>query len=236
MSSPPSSAPNTESGFMSSQESHTMPLRRSRRIASGSTVSNTSNSSKGKGKEKDIDDSEIKPKEWQLEQTPFLRLPKEVVLAIFKVLNPIDAVSLSLTNKYAYLLAKGSDSTVHKPDGIVRPILQGVSMFIGAPDSEHPVIQSQGCKFCLPVLYYPPHCELNFHLRPFMPSHLNFCVSCEKYTRAENTAFSDANLHCGLCGVNYSKRFERGRRHIDMQRPGEAQLRVRKWYNINVDV
>lgn len=36
---------------------------------------------------------------------------------------------------------------------------------------------------------------------------------------------------CGSCGVRYWKRYERGRRMLDVERLGEEQERLRMWYN-----
>ena len=66
-------------------------------------------------------------------------------------------------------------------------------LLIGSPDSAFPVPELEGCKHCTPVLYYPAHCELHFHLREFIPKHLNFCSACGKYTRYEAKGFSDSH-------------------------------------------
>lgn len=36
---------------------------------------------------------------------------------------------------------------------------------------------------------------------------------------------------CGRCGVSYMHMYSRGRRHLELLRPGEKPGRVRKWYN-----
>ncbi|KAG9248992.1 hypothetical protein BJ878DRAFT_475929 [Calycina marina] len=97
-----------------------------------------------------------------------LGLPLELLLHIYSQLNPIDAVCLSLISKHMYNIAQQSDirASTHS-----RLILH-VPLTIGAPDSEHPVVKSQGCRHCRPVLFQPAHCELNFHLRSFMPKHM----------------------------------------------------------------
>lgn len=76
----------------------------------------------------------------------------------------------NVTSKYIYSLAQYSDATARKGNTI-DPILS-VPLAIGAPDSACPVVKKSGCKYCTPVLYQPAHCELSFHLRGFMPSHL----------------------------------------------------------------
>ena len=98
-------------------------------------------------------------------------------------------------------------------------------------DSTHPLPNSSGCRHCLPVLFYPAHCELHFHLRPIIPSHLKFCSSCSRFTSCQDGEVSDREEYCGRCATAYRRRFARGRRMIDMRRPGEKQVRLRKWYN-----
>jgi hypothetical protein len=75
---------------------------------------------------------------------------------------------------------------------------------------------------------------LQFHLREFVSEEFTYCKSCEKFTKCEDGEFSDARTLCGKCGIGYWRRFERGRRMIDMERPGEKQVRLRKWYNIGL--
>jgi hypothetical protein len=117
---------------------------------------------------------------------------------------------------------------------IISPTTSHYPLDIGAPDSEHPVITKSGCRHCLPVLLYPAHCELQFHLRSFIPKDLTYCKRCNVFTKFEDKSFSDSKNFCGQCETGYWRRFERGRRMIDMRRPGEKQERLRKWYNADV--
>ncbi|KAE9375459.1 hypothetical protein N431DRAFT_502353 [Stipitochalara longipes BDJ] len=150
---------------------------------------------------------------------PFLGVPPEIHLKIFTILNPIDAVCLSLVNKYMYTISPPIDPYSHP-------------LTIGEPSSGFPIKQIQGCKHCVPVRFYPHHCELHYHLREFIPKELNFCgAQCQKFTRCEQDGYSNSHEYCGTCGVSYWRRYERGRRHLDLQRPGEKQLRLCKWYN-----
>ncbi|PMD45078.1 hypothetical protein L207DRAFT_507994 [Hyaloscypha variabilis F] len=150
---------------------------------------------------------------------PFLGVPPEIHLKIFTFLNPIDAVCLSLVNKYIYTISPPIDPYSHP-------------LTIGEPSSDFPVEQIQGCKHCVPVRFFPHHCELHYHLRGFIPKELNFCGAlCQKYTRCEQAGYSDSHEYCGTCGVSYWRRYERGRRHLEVRRPGQKQLRLCKWYN-----
>jgi hypothetical protein len=109
---------------------------------------------------------------------------------------------------------------------------QSHPLSIGDPSSAFPVEQIEGCKHCVPVRFYPHHCELHYHLRGFIPKKFNFCGGqCGKYTLCEQKGFSDSHEYCGTCGVSYWRRYERGRRMLDMLRPGEKQERLCKWYN-----
>jgi hypothetical protein len=109
---------------------------------------------------------------------------------------------------------------------------QSHPLSIGEPSSAFPVEQIEGCKHCVPVRFYPHHCELHYHLRGFIPKKFNFCGGqCGKYTLCEQKGFSDSHEYCGTCGVSYWRRYERGRRMLDMLRPGEKQERLCKWYN-----
>jgi hypothetical protein len=104
----------------------------------------------------------------------------------------------------------------------------------GSPSSctPLPLAHNRSCKHCVPVLYYPAHCELHYHIRSFMPSHLTFCSGpCSKYTYAEDKGYSESAEYCGVCGVEYARRYKRGRRILDVRRPGEKQGRLNKWYN-----
>ncbi|TVY43717.1 hypothetical protein LSUB1_G000656, partial [Lachnellula subtilissima] len=112
----------------------------------------------------------------------------------------------------------------------LKPRTRRIPLNTGAPDSSHPIISPNSCKYCCPVLYYPAHCQLHYHLRPFIPQHMNYCSgACAKYTkRASGVGDRDS---CGDCGISYRRCYERGRRMLDMQRLGERQPRLRKWYN-----
>ncbi|KAH8818178.1 hypothetical protein F5882DRAFT_512489 [Hyaloscypha sp. PMI_1271] len=150
---------------------------------------------------------------------PFLGVPPEIHLKIFTFLNPIDAVCLSLVNNYMYTISPRISPQSHP-------------LSIGEPSSAFPVEQIEGCKHCVPVRFYPHHCELHYHLRGFIPKKFNFCGGqCGKYTLCEQKGFSDSHEYCGTCGVSYWRRYERGRRMLDMLRPGEKQERLCKWYN-----
>lgn len=107
---------------------------------------------------------------------------------------------------------------------------QLIPLILGNPDSPLPVSTS-GCKHCLPVLYFPAHCELSFHLQSWVPAGLKFCLPCEKFTAPERHDVRE----CGSCGTSYNRRFERGRRMLDMRKGIEySQERHRKWYNRNM--
>jgi hypothetical protein len=169
--------------------------------------------------------------------TPFLGVPPEIHLKLFGLLNPIDAVCLSLVkyvlphpdprfalslthpSKYMYTISPKITPDSHPLD-------------IGEPGSEFPVEKREGCKHCVPVRFYPHHCELHFHLRGFIPKEFNFCGGqCRKYTLCEQKGYSDSHEYCGTCGVSYWRRYQRGRRMLDVLRPGEKQERLCKWYN-----
>ena len=134
------------------------------------------------------------------------------------------------TSKYIYNLAP----KLNYPLSIGAP---GISFppsqlpALTRTDSTSPLPHPTGCKHCLPVLFYPAHCELHFHLRPIIPSHLTFCFCCSRFTASQDGDVSDRAEYCGICGTSYRRRFARGRRMIDMRRPGEKQERLRKWYN-----
>jgi hypothetical protein len=166
---------------------------------------------------------------------PFLGVPPEIHLKIFTFLNPIDAVCLSLV-KYVFFITHDSPIT-DLPSNYMYTISPRISpqfhpLSIGEPSSAFPVEQIEGCKHCVPVRFYPHHCELHYHLRGFIPKKFNFCGGqCGKYTLCEQKGFSDSHEYCGTCGVSYWRRYERGRRMLDMLRPGEKQERLCKWYN-----
>src|SRR4051794_14838413 len=101
---------------------------------------------------------------------------------------------------------------------LLSPLISDIPLTIGAPDSPDPVITQSGCRHCLPVLYYPARCELQFHLRKFIPKEWKYCSSCAKYTKCEDNKFSDSHEFCESCGTSYWRRFQRGRRMIEMVR------------------
>ncbi|KAF8863558.1 hypothetical protein BDZ45DRAFT_798154 [Acephala macrosclerotiorum] len=163
---------------------------------------------------------EVKDETWKqfTKVTPFLGLPPEIHLKIISLLNPIDATCLSLVSKYIYRLSP--------------PYVNSHPLDIGSPHSTNPLPKIEGCKYCVPVLYHPAHCELHYHLRSFIPKELNYCSGkCQKFTLHEQEGYSDSKEICGECGTNYRRRYERGRRMLDQLRPGEKQLRLNKWYN-----
>jgi hypothetical protein len=170
---------------------------------------------------------------------PFLAVPPEIHLKIFSLLNPIDFVCLSLV-KYVFSPTSHSPlsphSLMYRSTYIYsispRITTESHPLTIGAPGSSFPVEKIEGCKHCVPVLYFPAHCELHYHLRGFIPKELNFCGGqCGKYTKCEQKGYSDSEEYCGTCGISYWRRYERGRRMLDMLRPGEKQERLCKWYN-----
>lgn len=190
---------------------------------------------------------------WKAYKNLFLAMPPEIHVEIFKRLNPIDAVCLSLV-KYTPLLrplihmtpppffnSLESRLTPHSPyihhiylTILPQPTISNLPLTTGSPSSALPLplARDRSCKHCVPVLYYPAHCELHYHIRSFIPRHLQFCSGpCKRYTHYETKGFSDSREHCGKCGVNYARRYQRGRRMIDVQRPGEKQVRLNKWYN-----
>ncbi|KAG0646252.1 Cytochrome c oxidase assembly [Hyphodiscus hymeniophilus] len=116
---------------------------------------------------------------------PFLAVPPEIHLKIFELLHPVDAVCLSIVN--------------------IAPTLD-FPLGIGAPDSCEPLPRRSGCRHCLPVLFYPAHCELHFHLSSTAPSgslgsiippHLRFCSCCQYFTACEDGNLSDRAEYCG---------------------------------------
>lgn len=104
-----------------------------------------------------------------------------------------------------------------------------IDLTLGGPYSSIPVVSNPsgpGCLHCIPVKYFPAHCELHYHLRSFMPPELTYCCGrCNKYTRCEQSLASNAKEYCGKCGVSYRKMYERGRRHLNPP-PG-----TNRWYN-----
>lgn len=170
---------------------------------------------------------------------PFLAVPPEIHLKIFSFLNPIDSVCLSLV-KYVFSPTSHSPPSPHSLthtskymySNSPRITPESHPLTIGAPGSSFPVEKIEGCKHCVPVLYFPAHCELHYHLRGFIPKEFNCCSGqCGKYTKCEQKGYSDSEEYCGTCGVSYWRRYERGRRMLDMLRPGEKQERLCKWYN-----
>jgi len=131
--------------------------------------------------------------------------------------------NLTASSKYMHHI-----SPILNPDKSTHPSKhpKPIHLNIGAPDSSHPVIKSSGCRHCVPVIYYPAHCELSFHLRDFVPPEMLYCVGCAKYTlpagyyidrRFAFKSIIDAQSNeCGKCGTSYWRRFERGRRMIGM--------------------
>jgi hypothetical protein len=172
-----------------------------------------------------------------LHEIPFLAIPPELHIRILELLNPIDAVCLSLvkfvTAPVLYRSYPANRSSKYMFT-LLAPFTNSIPLSIGAPDSQHPVIKGSGCHHCVPVLFYPAHCELQFHLRSLIPPQFKYCARCEKFTKCEDKGFSDSEKFCGGCGVTYWRRFERGRRMIDMERQGEKQRRLRKYYNVDV--
>ncbi|KAF7916990.1 uncharacterized protein EAE98_010421 [Botrytis deweyae] len=168
----------------------------------------------------DEDSSIIKDKLEFVEKKhkPFITTPPEIVMGIFKYLNPIDAVCFSLLNKYI--------RNVYLSHGRHQILDFNPPLAMGRPESTFPVIPGpqRSCRHCCPVAFFPAHCELHFHLASFMPSHLTFCAGqCQMFTEREE---SDPN-YCGSCGRNYRKQFERGRRMIDVKREDGHTF---KWY------
>ncbi|KAH6682971.1 hypothetical protein B0J14DRAFT_468561 [Halenospora varia] len=163
-----------------------------------------------------------------------ISLPPEIHFRIFQELNPIDFTCLVLSCKHLYTLSLTHQTRLNPfvllRERSVPPLPRLLS---GSPQSQTPVIQASGCRHCTPALYYPAHCELHFHLKCFMPSDMKYCAGrCQKYTVP---AVEEDGKICGGCSGRYSRRFERGRRHLDMRRPGGQQLRLRKWFNLGND-
>ncbi|RDW82243.1 hypothetical protein BP6252_03355 [Coleophoma cylindrospora] len=99
---------------------------------------------------------------------------------------------------------------------------------IGDPDGMHPVLNTSSCRHCVPVLHFPAHCQLHFHLRTFMPDHLTFCAKCSKYTRATSADVKvDETRRCGVCLTDYRRTYSRGRRRLEQIRDG---VRLMKYY------
>ncbi|PQE10555.1 F-box domain-containing protein [Rutstroemia sp. NJR-2017a BVV2] len=159
----------------------------------------------------------------------FITTPPEIILQVYRHLNPIDTICFSLINKY---IRNIYTSHLHNPNHL------STSLSLGSPSSPHPVPTQSGCRHCVPVLHYPAHCQLHYHLRSFMPAELNYCAGqCQKYTSGTGSADGVAR-ECAACGRSYRKQYERGRRMLDMMRDvaGEGQgmvrrtERLRKWY------
>ncbi|EDO00482.1 predicted protein [Sclerotinia sclerotiorum 1980 UF-70] len=100
---------------------------------------------------------------------PFVTTIPEIMLGIFKYLNPIDAVCFSLINTVAtYILLMALINFL-----TFNPLFKLVDLkadFPVIPGPEH------SCHHCCPVAFFPAHCELHFHLRSFIPSDLTFCA------------------------------------------------------------
>ncbi|KAM3065256.1 hypothetical protein ACMFMF_011196 [Clarireedia jacksonii] len=184
------------------------------------------------------DDSDTEMKD--VIQTPdpvhqiFVTTPPEIILEIYSYLNPIDTICFSLINKFTLnVYLEHLQSTNHP-----RP-----SLSLGSPSSPGPLPKQSGCRHCVPVLHYPAHCQLHYHLRSFMPRELNFCAGqCQKYTPSMGSADGVAR-ECAYCGRDYRKGYERGRRRLNLTTEvgGDADAdadageprrreRVRKWY------
>ncbi|KAH8687535.1 hypothetical protein BGZ60DRAFT_522188 [Tricladium varicosporioides] len=158
-----------------------------------------------------------------------ISLPPEIHLRIFQELNPIDFTCLVLSCKHLYTTSLTRLTRLNPlvPGECSLPPLP--CLLSGSPQSQNPVIQASGCRHCTPALYYPAHCELHFHLKCFMPSDMKYCAGrCQRYTVP---AVEEDGRICRGCSGRYSRRFERGRRHLDMTRPGGPQPRLRKWFN-----
>ncbi|KAG9232285.1 hypothetical protein BJ875DRAFT_89411 [Amylocarpus encephaloides] len=112
--------------------------------------------------------------------TPFLALPLKIHLHIFSSLNPIDGTCLSLACSCIYALAPSFPC--HCPSNSTP---RSLPLTTGASSSAHPVPQKKGCKHCLPVLFYPAHCELHFHIWAEVSGNLTFCGgTCGRFTRS----------------------------------------------------
>lgn len=102
-----------------------------------------------------------------------------------------------------------SSKYMHALSPLVSPKIK-IPLSIGSPNSPSPYAtpENKGCHHCVPVLYFPAHCELNFHLRKFVPQNLKYCGKCKKFTLCRAYGGSNDGEFCGGCGVEYRKRFE----------------------------
>ncbi|RDW75578.1 hypothetical protein BP5796_06399 [Coleophoma crateriformis] len=139
-----------------------------------------------------------------------------VLSFLSKSLNPIDYTCLRLINKFMYRRMR---SWYPKDSNLLE---------IGDPDGIHPVLNTSSCRHCVPVLHFPAHCQLHFHLRTFMPDHLTFCAKCSKYTGAASADVKgDDTRRCGVCLTDYRRTYSRGRRRLEQIRDG---VRLMKYY------
>ncbi|PQE27895.1 hypothetical protein CJF30_00009063 [Rutstroemia sp. NJR-2017a BBW] len=129
----------------------------------------------------------------------FVTTPPEIVLQIYRYLDPIDTVCFSLINKYI--------RNIHTSH-LYHPSHLHPSLSLGSPSSPHPIPRQSGCRHCVPVLHFPAHCQLHYHLRSFMPEELNFCAGqCQMYTvgvvSADGVGKEDAGYGDGCAGGGY---------------------------------
>src|SRR6266536_1647265 len=98
---------------------------------------------------------------------------------------------------------------MHALSYLVAPKIK-IPLSVGSPDSPspYPAPERKGCHHCVPVLYFPAHCELNFHLRKFVPLNSKYCGKCEQFKLCRAWGGSNDGEFCGGCGIEYRKRYE----------------------------
>jgi hypothetical protein len=98
------------------------------------------------------------------------------------------------------------------------------ALTVGSPTSSTPIIKRTGCKFCVPVLWYPAHCELRNHLSKWMPPDFAYCMNCKLFTQA--STYSDRNpwrRFCGKCGEDFGSQLSICRERLQETEPGETR-------------
>lgn len=99
-----------------------------------------------------------------------------------------------------------------------------VSLTAGSPTSSTPVVKATGCKHCVPVLWYPAHCELRNHLSKWVPPDLAYCMDCKLFTQA--STYSDRTpwrRFCGKCGEEFGSQRSICRERLLETKPGETR-------------
>ncbi|RDL39267.1 uncharacterized protein BP5553_03607 [Venustampulla echinocandica] len=118
-----------------------------------------------------------------------LYMPIAVLGKLFSLLNPIDATCLSLASKVLYNIPPRlkDQKLPSQMDTSTLYTYPAVHLLAGSPFSKTPIerrlVSARGCTHCVPVRYFPAHCELHFHLKSWMPKHLRYCEGlCKQFT------------------------------------------------------